>query len=141
VKEVKYMDYDKYMKVFNKDNYFMHYNGMRLVVLKEGYAEMEMEINNNSLNIQGTLHGGSIYTLADTAAGAASKSYGFVSITLNGSINYIKTTKTGKVKAIANRVHQGRTTGVYRVEVIDENDIMLAWCTFTMFSTGAVIKI
>jgi acyl-CoA thioesterase len=135
------MDYHKYMEHFNENNHFMRYNGMKLVALKEGYAEMEMELNDNSLNIQGTLHGGAMYTLADTAAGAAAKSYGLVSITLNGSINFIKTTKTGKVKAIASTIHQGRTTGVYRVEVMDENKDMLAWCTFTMFSTGVVIEI
>jgi acyl-CoA thioesterase len=135
------MDYDKYMVHFNQNNNFMRENGMKLISLKEGYAVMEMELNHTSLNIQGTLHGGAIYTLADSAAGAAAKSYGFVSITLNGSINYIKTTATGKVKAIASQIHQGRTTGVYKVEVIDENKNLLACCTFTMFSTGDVIKI
>lgn len=134
------MDYNKYMKHFNKNNHFMRENGMQLVSLREGYAEVEMELNPNSLNIQGTLHGGAMFTLADSAAGAAAKSNGFVSITLNGSINYIKTTATGKVKAIASQIHQGRTTGVYRVEVIDENKNLLSCCTFTMFSTGDVIK-
>lgn len=134
------MDYYKYMEHYNENNTFMRYNGMKLVALKKGYAEVELELNDNLLNIQGILHGGAIFTLADAAAGAAAKSYGLVCITLNSNINFIKSTKRGKVKAIANQIHQGRTIGVYRVDIIDENKNTLAWCTFTMFFTGVVIE-
>ena len=135
------MDYCKYMEYYNENNTYMRYNGMKLVVLKRGYAEVELELNDNSLSIQGILHGGAIFTLADAAAGAAAKSYGIVCVTLNSNINFIKSTKTGKVKAIAKEIHQGETIGDYRVNIIDENNNMLAWCTFTMFFTGVVIEI
>lgn len=135
------MDYNKYIEHFNENNQFMRYNGMKIVALKEGYAEVDMELNSNSLNLQGTLHGGAIFTLADAAAGAAAKSHGLLNFTLDGSINFIKAVKKGKVKAIANEVHYGRTTGVYRVEIIDENKNVIACCTFTMFLNGTTIDI
>lgn len=135
------MDYNKYIEHFNKNNHFMRYNGMKVVALKEGYAEVEMELGGNSLNVQGTLHGGAMFTLADAAAGSAAKSHGLVNFTIDGSINFIKAVKTGKVKAIANEIHRGRTTGLYKVEIIDENKNIVACCTFTMFFTGTIIEI
>lgn len=135
------MNYNKYIEYFNKTNHFMRYNGMQIVVLEEGYAEVDMELTNNSLNPQGTLHGGAIFTLGDVAAGAAAKSHGLVNFTLNGTINFIKAIKTGKVKAIANEIHRGKTTGVYKVDVIDENKNLISSCTFTMFFTGTFIDI
>lgn len=134
------MNYNIYVEKFNENNNFMKHNGMRIVKLKKGYAEVEMDITENTLNIQGSLHGGAIFTLADVAAGAASKSHGFVSVTLNGNINFIKKVTKGRVKAIATKLHMGSSTGVYRVEVIDDSDCVISNCTFTMFLTGDVIK-
>ena len=133
------MDYKKYIEFYNEYYHFMRYNGMKLIALEKGYSEVEMELNENFLNINGTLHGGTMFSLADVAAGSAARSHGITCVTLNSNINFIKPVRAGKVKAIASEVHKGRTTGVYRVELLDENNDMLAWCTFTMFFTGGVI--
>ena len=59
-------------------------------MLREGYAEVEMEAGPKLANVNKTVHGGAIFSLADTAVGIASKSYGFGSVTLEGKINYLR---------------------------------------------------
>ena len=120
---------------FNETNRFLRYIGGQVTVLREGYAELELTTIEEFRNSNGTLHGGLIYTLADTAAGAASRSFGVASTTLEGKMNYIRPGKCDatKIKAVAQAIHAGRKTAVYDTKVYDDQNKLLATATFTMF--------
>ena len=120
---------------FNEKNRFVATIGAKVTVLREGYAEVEMVISESHLNTNGTLHGGVLFTLADSAAGAASKSYGCGSTTLEGKFNYIRPgVGVGiTIKAVAETCHQGKTTGVCESKVYDDQGKLLAMGIFTMF--------
>ena len=45
--------------------------------LDEGYCKGELEVTDQHMNPLGTVHGGCLYTLADTVAGFAAASCGF----------------------------------------------------------------
>lgn len=135
------MDFEHYMDYYNKNNHFMAKNNIRIVALQKGYSEVALEIDEGSLNINGTLHGGVIFTMADVAAGSAARTNGVACTTLSSHINFIKTAKCGKVKAIATQIHKGRTTGVYKVDIFDEQRALLATSTFAFFFTGERIHI
>ena len=72
----------------NSDSKYLQSNDMRVVEVKKGYAKVEMIIDEHILNVHGFVHGGALYSLADTAAGAASFATGRDSVTLAGTINY-----------------------------------------------------
>ena len=72
-----------------------------------------MIIDEQILNVHGFVHGGALFSLADTVAGAASFATGRDSVTLTGTINYIKPGTGGKLIGIAQEISRGRTTGVY----------------------------
>lgn len=59
-------------KRLNSSSQFLQSNDMHVVEVKEGYAKVEMIIDEQILNVHGFVHGGALYSLADTAAGAAS---------------------------------------------------------------------
>ena len=59
------MEMDALKALLNNDDRFCRYNGMRIDVLRLGYAEAVMDITENSLNGLGIAQGGSIFTLAD----------------------------------------------------------------------------
>jgi acyl-CoA thioesterase len=134
------MDCTEFIDYYNRKSNFNRINGMIVLKLERGYAEVEMTVNDNSLNVLGSLHGGALYTLADTAAGVASLSYGITSVTLNGSMSYIKPVICGKVKAIASEISRGRKIGVYDVCINDENERLLAKAIFTMYIIGNKIE-
>lgn len=117
----------------NSSSMYLQSNDMHVVEVKEGYAKVEMVIDEQILNVHGYVHGGALFSLADTAAGAASFARGRDSVTLAGTINYMKPGKGGKLIGIAEEISAGRTTGVYEVFIFNDESILLSRATFTMF--------
>ncbi|MEG1474345.1 MAG: PaaI family thioesterase [Longicatena sp.] len=124
---------EQLQKRLNSSSKYLQSNDMRVTEVKIGYARVEMIIDEQILNVHGFVHGGALYSLADTAAGAASFATGRDSVTLSGTINYIKPGKGGKLIGIAEQISAGRTTGVYEVFIFNDHDVLLSRATFTMF--------
>ena len=61
------------------DNPFLQINHMELVDAGEDWAQMELKVYEGSLNPLGLVHGGALFTLADSAGGAAAHTDGIVS--------------------------------------------------------------
>ena len=117
------------MDRLNSSSQFLQSNDMRVTEVRHGFAKVEMIIDEQILNIHGFVHGGALFSLADTGAGAAS----FDSVTLTGTINYIKPGRGGKLIGIAQEISSGRTTGVYEVFIFNDENVLLSRATFTMF--------
>lgn len=120
-------------KRLNGNSQYLQSNDMKVMELGEGFARVEMTIDEQILNVHGFVHGGALYSLADTAAGAASFATGRDSVTLTGTINYIKPGKGGKLIGVATEISHGRTTGVYEVFIYNDQQVLLSRATFTMF--------
>lgn len=121
------------IKRLNGNSQYLQSNDMKVTELRRGYARVEMIIDRQILNVHGFVHGGALFSLADTAAGAASFATGRDSVTLTGSINYIKPGKGGKLIGVATEISAGRTTGVYEVFIYNDESVLLSRATFTMF--------
>lgn len=120
-------------KRLNGNSQYLQSNDMKVIEVSTGFARVEMYIDHQILNVHGFVHGGALYSLADTAAGAASFATGRDSVTLTGTINYIKPGKAGKLIGIATQISVGRTTGVYEVFIYNDEQDLLSRATFTMF--------
>ena len=129
------MDLESYRNRFNEYSAFLRFIGAQIMVLKEGYAEAELTVKPELLNMAGIVHGGVIFSLGDSTVGAASKSYGHGSVTLEGKMNYIHPISGvgSKVKAVAQSIHAGRQTGVYECRVYDGEGNLAAIGQYTMF--------
>ncbi|OUN20872.1 PaaI family thioesterase [Flavonifractor sp. An82] len=99
-------------------------------------GEAWLEINSNSLNPYGRLHGGAYYTLADCVGGRACRTDGRYYVTLHGGIDFVHSASDGKVIARAEIRHRGRTTCLVGVEIRDEKETLLATGDFTYFCIG-----
>ena len=121
------------IKRLNGNSQYLQSNDMKVTELRRGYARVEMIIDRQILNVHGFVHGGALFSLADTAAGAASFATGRDSVTLTGSINYIKPGKGGKLIGVATEISAGRTTGVHEVFIYHDESVLLSRATFTMF--------
>ncbi|MGM8216514.1 hotdog fold thioesterase [Bacillaceae bacterium W0354] len=83
----------------------------------------------------GYLHGGASVALAESAASLGAflnidpEKYNVFGIEINA--NHVKSKREGMVKAIAKPRHIGRTTMVWEIEIVDENDqlISISRCT------------
>lgn len=111
----------------------------------EGTAEFTMDTDPvRHGNVMGTLHGGALATLADTAMGfafattlAGDESFA----TLEMKVSFLRPVWTSKLAARATVVHRGRTTGLVECRITDERDRLIGHATSTcLVLSGAQAK-
>ncbi len=121
-------------KTFARDS-FPNLLGIELLELSEGKAKIQLQVREGHLNLLGATHGGAVFTLADTVMGLAANSYpDRHSVTLNMSINYLRTTKAGDVlTAVAQEENLTRKTGVYTAHIVNSNGEPVALATGTYY--------
>ena len=119
-------------QLLQKDQFASH-NGIELVTVSLGSAVTRMKILPQHLNGMGIVQGGAIYTLADFAFAAASNSHDKTAVGLTTNITYIKALSSGILYARATEVSLRRTIAVYNVDVVNENDELVAVFQGTVF--------
>ncbi len=134
------MDFAAFIEEFNKRDHFAVNNGVSIVELREGYAMVKLESREGMKNAYGILHGGVIFTVADTAAGVCAASFGTNKVTLNSSINFLSPAYPGVIYAKARIVRNGKRVSVCEVSVTDKDNTLIATGTFTMYGTDSIKK-
>jgi uncharacterized protein (TIGR00369 family) len=103
--------------------------GFRMLSYGNGEARFEMESGRKHHNPMGTVHGGILCTLADSAMGmafATTLDDGETFTSLEVKINYLRPVFEGKLFANAKVVHRGRTVGLVECEVAAEDGRLVA---------------
>lgn len=112
--------------------------GIHFVTLERGHVRAGMPIDERHTNVYGMVHGGAMYTLADTTTGFAARTYGGRVVTLNGSMNYLTgSPKTTMIYCDGNVVRHGRRTIVVSAEVYDEFGTLMANGSYTLYVLGS----
>jgi acyl-CoA thioesterase len=104
---------------FFRDDTFAKDAGIALLDASPGRARVKMEISDRHLNSHGTVHGGVIFTLADTAFAVASNSHGIPAAAISAHISYMKSASSGTLYADAVEFAQNPKLATYTVEVTD----------------------
>ena len=102
---------------------------MELLEIKKGWAVVRLPIEDKLTNAIGLVHGGAIFSAADSAVGMA-----LVGLTqrdekistLEMKINYMKPVRGREIVAEARILHRGSQTAVGDVEVRDEAHNIIA---------------
>jgi acyl-CoA thioesterase len=119
-----------------KEDSFSKWMGIQLENIDLGYCKIQLTINSEMLNGFRIAHGGISYSLADSALAFAANSRGFQCVSIDTSISHIKKVSEGDVLfAVAREVHRGKTTGIYHVEVTNQNNQMVALFKGTVYIT------
>ena len=127
------MTIEEIKEKLNRDDRFCRYNEMRIDVIRPGYAEAVMEITENKLTGLGIAQGGAIFTLADLAFAGASNAVGFRTVAFTSNISFIRPGTGRRLRAVATEVSRGRRTGVYSVQVFNDDGKVVAHGTTTGF--------
>lgn len=122
-------------------NGFADANGIRVTALSETCGVGEMELTPRHLNPNGTVHGGALYSLADTVAGseaiacAMAKSGQSVEeiscTTVTGTFHYLRAARGSKLICTATCRKIGRTLSVIDVSITDDRGEETCSGTFT----------
>ena len=110
------------------------FDNHKIITNVEGNFVMEIKVTENALNPYGTAHGGFLYTLCDTAAGATAATLGDYTVSLQGNINYIKPARKDDILTVNGKcIHNGNKTKVINVEVTNQKNQLICSSSFTMF--------
>lgn len=116
---------------------FSRWMGLEILSVEEGYCLVKMKIRPDMLNGFGIAHGGLAFSMADSAFAFACNSRNNLSVALDVNISYIKAVQEGDtLTAEAKEVHNGRSTGVYQVEIWNQLNEKVALFKGTCFRTG-----
>jgi acyl-CoA thioesterase len=127
---------EKIMEERNLHNAFGNLLGIRLLEYREGFARAEMPVKPEFLNPLGTVHGGCLYSLADSVGGCASATYGSITPTISGDLHFLRPAiGFPKLLATANVIRHGRSIAVFEVEITDPSgEKKIAHGTFSYYT-------
>ena len=116
-------------------NTLMKTLGIEYVDIGEDYLTAKMLVTPKVHQPYGQLHGGATAALAESVGSAASNLFIDTKKQLiNGielTINHIKSKREGEVFATAKNIHKGRSTHLWEVRIVDENDQLISICKMT----------
>ena len=116
---------------------FSQWLGIKVLEVREGYSRIQMTLRNEMLNGFGVIHGGVTFSLADSAFAFACNNRNNLSMALDVSITFTRAGAPGNVlTAEAKEVHNGRSTGLYLINVTNEQGQSVAVFKGTCFRTG-----
>ena len=125
------MDNTNILKAFNErsKNTLMETLEIEYIAIGDDFLTAKMPVNSRVHQPYGQLHGGATAALAETVGSAASNFFiDNKNQFINGiqlSINHIKSKKEGVVFATAKNIHKGKSTHLWEVTIIDEEDNLI----------------
>ena len=116
---------------------FSKWLGIELIAIKEGYSKIKMTVRTEMMNGLGIVHGGIAFSLADSAFAFACNSRNNLSVALDTSINFLKPVHPDdKLTAEAKEIHNGKSTGLYQITIMNQHDHVVALFKGTCFRTN-----
>jgi uncharacterized protein (TIGR00369 family) len=110
--------------------------GIEIVELTPERVVATMPVDERTQQPFGLLHGGASVALAETVASLASimnidiQTFRAVGLEINA--NHIRAKTAGTVKGTATSIHIGRSTHVWKIEIVDESDRLVCVSRCTM---------
>jgi acyl-CoA thioesterase len=116
---------------------FSQWLGIELLEIKEGYSKIKMTVRPEMINGFGIVHGGIAFSLADSCFAFACNNRNVLSVALDTAINFIKPVHVGDVlTAEARELHNGKSTGLYHITILNQKEHAVALFKGTCFRTN-----
>lgn len=119
---------------YNK-NTLMETLEIEFVDLGDDFITAKMPVSPKVHQPYGILHGGATAALAESVGSCASAFFlrdsNKIVKGIELSINHVKSKREGHVFATAKAIHKGRTTHLWEVRIVDEDDNLISLCKIT----------
>lgn len=106
---------------------FIEHVGLQIAEHRPGHSRCALKLEPHHLNSVGLVHGGVLFTLADTGMGAAL--YAALQpdqwcATVEIKINYFRPVRQGEIECVSTVVHQGRTMANTEAELFAGGELV-----------------
>ena len=111
--------------------------GFQFTKMRKGYSQCVLKVDKKLFNPHGVLHGGVLYSMADTGMGGALYSLldkSELCATIEVKINYFKAVKTGSVTCDTKVINKGKKVAVLESEMLNDGVLVAkALGTYSIF--------
>ena len=118
-----------------EENPFPRHNHIRIGKIERDHVELYIDPEPESLNFNGTVHGGLLFTMADFCGATTARTDGRDYATISAEAHYLKSVSEGRITAESRLVHRGKTSVLVEVDITDEQGVLLFRASITMFCT------
>ncbi|HWB93696.1 MAG TPA: hydroxyphenylacetyl-CoA thioesterase PaaI [Puia sp.] len=116
---------------------FSQWLGLQIDTTSTGYCKLHFHITGDMLNGFGVVHGGVLFSAADSAFAFACNSHGVLTLALDVSISFTRPAHSGDLLIVeAREIHLGNKTGVYDVRVTNTAGELVALFKGTAYRTS-----
>ncbi len=131
---------DEVVRHMMQHDQFSQWLGIETIEIREGYSRIQMTLRPEMINGFQVIHGGIAFSLADSAFAFACNSRNNLSLALDTSITFTKSTQPGEILiAEAKELHNGRSTGLYLITITNQKNEQVALFKGTCFRTGKTL--
>lgn len=119
---------------FRRSAFHSSWMGLELDRVEDGKVDVALDVQPHHLNLVGTLHGGMLAILADTATGLAYRTVlepGTTHLTSSLALTFLSAGHPGRVVARGRVIKRGRRFGYAEADLTDEGGTLLARATAT----------
>jgi acyl-CoA thioesterase len=114
--------------------------GISVLDVKEGSCKIQMVVREEMVNGFGITHGGIAFSLADSALAFACNNRNNLSVALDVTITFTKAVNVGDtLTAEAKEIHNGKSTGVYLINIHNQKGQQVALFKGTCFRTDKTL--
>lgn len=111
--------------------------GMKIISVGEGRSEVRMRVRDDMLSGHELVHGGMVFTLADSAFAFACNSRNKTAYAMSCTIDFVRPAVLGdELTARAQERSHTRSSGVYEITVTNQHDKVIAHFRGRSFTRG-----
>ena len=112
---------------------FFHHNNYHIVETNDDSIVIKVDLDSNSMNPYGMVHGGLIFGLGDTVMGMIAAKDGKRAVTSNANISFLLPGNGKYLIAKGELIRSGKTTCTTRANIYDENEKLIAILSATYY--------
>ena len=128
---------EQVLAVMLKTDHFTAWMGLEIDEIRAGYCKLHYTVRDEMLNGFDLVHGGILFSAADSAFAFACNSHGRITVALDVSISFTKPAKAGDVLTVeAKEVYLGNKTGVYDIRTADKDQNLVSIFKGTAYRTS-----
>ncbi len=119
---------------------FSKWMGLQIDEVGIGYCKLHYKVKDEMLNGFSNIHGGILFSAADSAFAFACNSHGVFTVALDFTISFTRPAKLGDLLAVeAKEIYLGKKTGLYDIKTTNEKGELIALFKGTAYRTSTKV--
>jgi len=128
------------LDIMIKQDAFSKWMGLRVDEVGLGYCKLHYYVKDEMLNGFLNIHGGILFSAADSAFAFACNSHGIFAVALDVTISFARPAKAGELLIVeAKEIYVGKKTGIYDITTTNQKGELVAVFKGTAYRTSTKV--